>query len=245
MFQSFDDPSDPKAGAPRLDQLRRELAKRDLSGFIVPHADEHQSEYLPPSAERLAWLTGFTRSAGMVVVLADRAAVFVDGRYTLQAGEQVDADSFEIVDLIGTPPAKWLAENLSAKDRVGYDPWLSTVSQVRRFSDACRKSGAALVAIDTPGSGARPVDLPAHGVRALLPPPLWSVVRKTGAAVFFLDCTWSAGRIRSELTPWPAPAEDDPKAEALWYEMLLTRARAAALQDPRNVAQPGWLIDLL
>lgn len=108
-----------------------------------------------------------------------------------------------------------------------------------------RAGGGALVAIDTPGSGARPVDLPAHGVRALLPPPLWSVVRKTGAAVFFLDCTWSAGRIRSELTPWPAPAEDDPKADALWYEMLLTRARVAALQDPRNVAQPGWLIDLL
>ncbi|MDK3074557.1 hypothetical protein QO034_15775 [Sedimentitalea sp. JM2-8] len=108
-----------------------------------------------------------------------------------------------------------------------------------------RAGGAALVAIDTPGAGARPVDLPAHGVRALLPPPLWSVARKTGAAAFVLECTWAAGRIRSGLTPWPVPAEDGPEADALWYEMLLTRARAAALRDPRNVAQPGWLIDLL
>jgi len=148
MFQSFDDPSDPKAGAPRLAHLRRELAKSDLTGFIVPHADEHQSEYLPPSAERLAWLTGFTGSAGMAIVLTDLAAVFVDGRYTLQAAEQVDLDSFEIVDLIGSPPAKWLADQLSSKDRIGYDPWLLTVSQVRQFSDACRKAGATLVAVD-------------------------------------------------------------------------------------------------
>jgi hypothetical protein len=80
----------------------------------------------------------------------------------------------------------------------------------------------------------------------MLPPPLWSVARKTGAAVFFLDCTWESGRIRSDLSPCPIPPEDDPdRADALWYDMLLTRARAAALRDPRNIAQPGWLIDLL
>jgi Xaa-Pro aminopeptidase len=148
MFQSFDDLSDPDAGAARLGRLRKELARQGLTAFIVPHADEHQSEYLPASAERLAWLTGFTGSAGMAVVLADRAAVFVDGRYTLQAAGQVDTDSFEIVDLIGEPPAKWLAVRLSSNDRIGYDPWLLTVAQVRRFTEACRNAGAALVAVD-------------------------------------------------------------------------------------------------
>lgn len=147
MYQSFDDPGDPQAGAGRLADLRRELARLDLTGFVVPHADEHQSEYLPPCAERLAWLTGFTGSAGMAIVLAQRAALFVDGRYTLQAAAQIDAGSFEIVDLIGTPPARWLTETLLPGDRIGYDPWLLTVGQVRRFSDACEKSGATLVAL--------------------------------------------------------------------------------------------------
>jgi Xaa-Pro aminopeptidase len=148
MFQSFEELSDPETGAIRLDCLREELARQSLTGFIVPHADEHQSEYLPASAERLAWLTGFTGSAGMSIVLADRAVVFVDGRYTLQAAAQVDTDRFEIVDLVSEPPAKWLADKLCSDDRIGYDAWLMTVAQVRRFSDSCRKSGATLVAVD-------------------------------------------------------------------------------------------------
>lgn len=147
MYQSFDDQSDAQAGPGRVRQLRHELVRLDLTGFIVPHADEHQSEYLPPCAERLAWLTGFTGSAGMAIVLAGRAALFVDGRYTLQAAAQIYTGSFEIVDLLGTPPAKWLSNTLSPGDRIGYDPWLLTVSQVRRFSAACEKCGATLVAV--------------------------------------------------------------------------------------------------
>ena len=128
MFQSFDEHGDSKAGAARLERLREELKKQRLTGFIVPHADEHQSEYLPPSAERLSWLTGFTGSAGMAIVLADRAVLFVDGRYTLQANAQVDRDCFKIVDLVAEPPATWLSDKLSADDRIGYDPWLLTVA---------------------------------------------------------------------------------------------------------------------
>ncbi len=154
MFQSFEDPRDPDAGAGRLSQFRDQLGRQGLSGFVVPHADEHQSEYLPASAERLAWLTGFTGSAGMAIILADHAAVFVDGRYTLQAATQVDPDSFEIVDLIDYPPAKWLAEKASQNDRVGYDPELLTIGQARRFTESCRKAEADWVAVEH-----NPIDL--------------------------------------------------------------------------------------
>ena len=147
MFQTFDDRSDPNSGAERLSQLRAELARHKLTGFVVPHADEHQSETLPASAERLAWLTGFTGSAGMAVVLKDQAGLFVDGRYTIQAGGQVDTKAFEIVDLIGAPPSKWLAEKLSAGDRIGYDPWLMTAAEVRRFVETCEAAGATFVAV--------------------------------------------------------------------------------------------------
>lgn len=118
-----------------------------MTGFLVPHADEHQSEYLPPSAERLAWLTGFTGSAGMAVILRDIAALFVDGRYTLQARAQTDPDLFQPVHVVETPPAKWLADHLKAGDRLGYDPRLMTLAEVRRLSEAAKAAAAELVAI--------------------------------------------------------------------------------------------------
>src|SRR5215831_10443057 len=90
--------------AERIALLREELTAKGLDGFIVPRADEHQGEYVPPRGQRLAWLTGFTGSAGLAIVLRGRAALFVDGRYTLQAAAQVDTDSFEIHHLIEEPP---------------------------------------------------------------------------------------------------------------------------------------------
>src|ERR1700723_1872804 len=105
-FQSFDDQSDAATCAPRLAALRVELARRGLDGFLVPRADEHQGEYVSKRAERLAWLTAFTGSAGAAVVLKDKAAIFVDGRYTLQVRDQVDQKLFEVRDLIdGGVPA--------------------------------------------------------------------------------------------------------------------------------------------
>ncbi|MCO5088833.1 MAG: aminopeptidase P family N-terminal domain-containing protein, partial [Methylobacteriaceae bacterium] len=89
QFQSFAELSDPTLAGPRVAALRAELKARGLAGFVIPRADEHQNEYVPPGAERLAWLTGFTGSAGAAIVLTDKAAVFVDGRYTIQAREQV------------------------------------------------------------------------------------------------------------------------------------------------------------
>ena len=147
-FQSFDDRSARAAGAPHVAALRTELARRGLTGFIVPHSDRHQNEYVPASEQRLAWLTGFTGSAGAAIVLMERAVLFVDGRYTLQAREQVDTSLFAIEHLVETPPDRWIEKNLTSGDRLGYDPWLHTVETAERLARACAAAGATLVAIE-------------------------------------------------------------------------------------------------
>lgn len=145
MFQSFKTPSDPSTGKPRLKAVRERMATMDVDVFLVPHADAHQSEYLPPHAERLAWLTGFTGSAGIAVILRNAAHVFVDGRYTLQVRNQVDTGLFAPESLVDTPPHEWLADNLKAGTRVGIDPWLHTIADTRRLDKACDTAGATLV----------------------------------------------------------------------------------------------------
>jgi Xaa-Pro aminopeptidase len=133
--------------AARLAHLREELAAQGLGGFIVPRADEHQGEYVPPRGQRLAWLTGFTGSAGVAIVLRDRAALFVDGRYTLQAAAQVDTQSFEIHHLVDEPPARWIGMALTSGAVLGYDPWLHTPQEVERFRAAAEKAGASLCVV--------------------------------------------------------------------------------------------------
>src|SRR5215510_7560960 len=108
----------------RLEALRAELKRHGLAGFLVPRADEHQGEYVPPHAERLAWLTGFTGSAGVAAVLADAAAIFVDGRYTLQVRDETPGDVFEFHHVTESPPVEWVRRQLGAGNRLGYDPWL-------------------------------------------------------------------------------------------------------------------------
>ena len=151
-FQTFDDPSHRK-GPERVAALRAALREAGVDGFVVPRADEHQSEYVPANAERLAWLTGFTGSAGTAVVLPDRAALVVDGRYTLQAPEQVDTAVFSVVPLAQTSVEAWVSENLKADAVLGYDPWLHTPDGVARLERAARKAGASLRALP-----ANPVD---------------------------------------------------------------------------------------
>ena len=136
------------APAERLAALRAELARRGLDGFAVPLADQHQGEFVAPRARRLAWLTGFTGSAGLAVVLADEAALFVDGRYTLQAGREVDTALFTPVHNRETPPADWLARALPAGARLGYDPWLHTPDGVAGLRAGCAEAGAEAVAVD-------------------------------------------------------------------------------------------------
>jgi Xaa-Pro aminopeptidase len=132
----------------RLALLREELARRGLAGFIVPRSDEYQGEYVPQRGQRLAWLTGFTGSAGAAIVLANRAAVFVDGRYTLQAAAQVDTTLFELHHLVDDPPPKWLGSALGRGDAVGYDPWLHTPLEVERLRAAAERAGGILRPVD-------------------------------------------------------------------------------------------------
>ncbi|MBR0740470.1 aminopeptidase P family protein [Bradyrhizobium liaoningense] len=148
-FQTFEEPEAGVALTARLAALREELARRKLTGFVIPRADQQQNEYVPPSEERLAWLTGFTGSAGLAVVLTQEAAIFVDGRYTLQAAKQVDAKAWAVESLIDPPPESWLSAHLKAGDRLGFDPWLHTSSAAERLSAACAKAGAELVAVDS------------------------------------------------------------------------------------------------
>jgi Xaa-Pro aminopeptidase len=133
--------------AVRVRKLREELARRGLAGFIVPRADEHQGEYVPARARRLAWLSGFTGSAGVAVILAERAAIFVDGRYTLQVRDEVPAPLFEYRHLTEQPAADWIADNLGAGQVLGYDPWLHTVGEVERYQAAAAKAGGSLTAL--------------------------------------------------------------------------------------------------
>jgi Xaa-Pro aminopeptidase len=145
-FQTYDDRSDAATCAPRLAALRAELAKRGLDGFVVPHSDEHQGEYLPASAERLAWLTSFTGSAGAAVVLKDKAAVFVDGRYTLQVRAQTDTSLLEPRDLVAEGPQGWIPDHLPQGTKLGFDPWLSTANAVAGLRQAAERAGGSLVA---------------------------------------------------------------------------------------------------
>lgn len=131
MFQSFVETASPEQAPPRLEQLRARLVQRNFDGFLVPRADAYQGEYVAPRDERLAWLTGFTGSAGWAVALQDRAAVFVDGRYTIQVKEQV-ADDFEQIDWPVTSVAHWLGQ-ATARGTIAFDPWLLSLDQLRRF----------------------------------------------------------------------------------------------------------------
>jgi Xaa-Pro aminopeptidase len=131
----------------RVERLRKELSREGLAGFLVPRADEHQGEYVPPRAQRLAWLTGFTGSAGLAVVLTDAAAIFVDGRYTLQVKDEAPGDVFEHHHVTESPPAEWLRARLRPGDRLGYDPWLHTIESVERLQAVSGKAGATLVPV--------------------------------------------------------------------------------------------------
>ncbi len=148
-FQTFEEPEGGVALTARLAALREELARRKLMGFVVPRADQQQNEYVAPSEERLAWLTGFTGSAGLAIVLAKEAAIFVDGRYTLQAAKQVDRKAWQIEPLVDPPPEHWLTRHLATGDRLGFDPWLHTSAAAERLAAACAKAGAELVAVDS------------------------------------------------------------------------------------------------
>ena len=205
-FQSFDDPERAATG-PRVAALRADLEKRGLAGFVVPRADRQQNEYVPPSEERLAWLTGFTGSAGVAIVLANRAALFVDGRYTLQAKDQIDPTLFAIVPTAETSPEQWLEANLPKDSKLGYDPWLHTTDGAERLAKACANAGATTVPIEPNPLDALWSDRPA--------PP--------SGAVTLHDFRYAGEYANSKLTRIRA-------------EIAALRADALVVSDPHNIA---------
>lgn len=140
--------SDRKQIPARVASLRAELAKRGLAGMLVPHADEYLGEYVALRNQRLTWLTGFTGSAGMAVVLAAKATILVDGRYTLQVREQVDGSLFTYRHVTEEPATDWIAANLPRGGKLGYDPWHFTERRLEAFRAATAKAGGELVAMD-------------------------------------------------------------------------------------------------
>jgi Xaa-Pro aminopeptidase len=211
-FQSFEDRCERANSAARVAALRAELARRGLDGFIVPRADRYQNEYVPPSAERLAWLTGFTGSAGVAIVLAERAVVFVDGRYLVQVQDEVDGAIFAVAHLVDEPPAQWIEANLPAGAKLGYSPWLHTVEGAERLAKACAAAGASLVAVND-----NPIDAVWNGRP---PPPLGAVVlhdlRFAGE-----EAEAKLSRVRAELQKLNADAlvVPDPHAVAWLFNI--------------------------
>lgn len=206
-FQTFEDASERAESAARVAALRAELKKRGLDGFLVPRADRQQNEYLPASEERLAWLTGFTGSAGFAIVLTGKAAVFVDGRYTVQAEAQIDKAVFAIEHLVDGPPDQWLTQNASAGMKIGFDPWLQTSDQVERFRKASETAGVELVPLDD-----NPIDA------------LWQKRPASPAGPVTLRDIALAGESAAS------------KLARVRAELAKQRADALVVSDPQNVA---------
>jgi Xaa-Pro aminopeptidase len=147
VFQTYDDPGGPALGRKHLPRLRKALKAAGLDGFIIPHEDEWQNEYVPPAFDRLMWATGFTGSAGAAIVLADHAAIFTDGRYTLQVRAQVDGELFEYRDLVDGGPAAYLRERAPSGGKIGYDPKLHSPDSLDRLRKAVEATGATLTPV--------------------------------------------------------------------------------------------------
>ena len=173
MHQSFDEQADPSFGPKHLPLIRKAMAAQGLDGLIVPHEDEHQNEYLPAANDRLAWATGFTGSAGAAVILRDKAAIFVDGRYALQVRDQVDQGLFEVRDIVEGGVPAWL-ETAAAKGQViGFDPKLHSPDALDRLRHAAAKAGAELKPVaDNPLDAAWGAERPGQPKAPVVPHPL-------------------------------------------------------------------------
>jgi Xaa-Pro aminopeptidase len=243
-YQSFEDLADPSQSAPRVAALRTELARLGLDGFLVPRADQYQNEYVAPSEERLAWLSGFTGSAGLAIVLKTRAAIFVDGRYSLAVKDQVDLAIFKPEALTETGPANWLEQNLKSGARLGYDPWLHTPRQIERLGKATQAARVELVSVEPNPIDTIWKDRPA--------PPLGKVslhARKFAGE----DAKKKLARVLSALMSRDALLVSDPHAVAwlfnirghdvahtplpLAYALILKDTKPLLYIDPRKLGK--------
>jgi Xaa-Pro aminopeptidase len=173
MLQTFDETTDRSFGPRHVPLIRQAMAAQGLDGFLVPHEDEHQNEYLPAANDRLAWATGFTGSAGAAVILKDKAAVFVDGRYTLQVRDQVDAGLFEIRDLVEGGVPAYLETAAGRGQKIGYDPRLHSPDALAHLRAAAAKAGAELTPVnDNPLDAAWGHTRPPQPVAPVVPHPI-------------------------------------------------------------------------
>jgi Xaa-Pro aminopeptidase len=223
MFQRFDMPAEKAEGPARLARLRAALVAAGLDGFVAPRSDAHQGETVAPRDERLAWLTGFTGSAGLCVALADRAALFVDGRYTLQARDQTDPRAFEIVSTVETTPEAWLAQALPRGATLGIDPMLHAAAAVEKLRAATEEAGGRLVFVERNPIDAIWPDQPPPPLGAVRPHPvalageesaakrarLGAEIGKAGAAAAVLtlpdSIAWLLNVRGSDVARLPAP----------------------------------------
>ncbi len=172
MRQTFDETTDRSFGPRHVPLIRQAMAEQGLDGFLVPHEDEHQNEYLPAANDRLAWATGFTGSAGAAVIMRDKAAVFVDGRYTLQVRDQVDGQLFEIRDLVEGGVPAYLEAAARQGQKIGYDPRLHSPDALARLKEAAAKAGAELTPVnDNPLDRAWGQARPAQPTAPVVPHP--------------------------------------------------------------------------
>ncbi|MAY62455.1 MAG: X-Pro aminopeptidase [Rhizobiales bacterium] len=207
MFQKFDVLSTPDLAAARINRLRGSFDTLGVDAVLVPRADEYLGEYVPECAERLAWLTGFTGSAGQVLVFRETAHIFVDGRYTAQAGTQTDAEVFEVEDLVGNPPSRFIPRCGQENFRLGIDPWTFTSSETRKLAAAMEAVGGELVLLED-----NPVDMawddrPAEPLEPVLIQPLDYAGKKV-----------------------------DEKLAEMQAAIAAKKADAAVLSDPSSVA---------
>ncbi len=171
--------AEPDVIAKRVEALRDKMKARNVDGFIVPRGDEFQGEYVPASSDRLAWATGFTGSAGISIIFNEKAAFFTDGRYTLQAREQVPASIFDVCSTADnqspTPtikPTEWIEKNMPKGSRLGFDPWLHTPAEIKRFEDAVKKAGGTLVPVASNPLDEAWKDRPALPISPAVPHPI-------------------------------------------------------------------------
>jgi Xaa-Pro aminopeptidase len=169
MRQTYEVVGGPDIGRSNLPRLRAALKEAGLDGLFIPHEDEYQNEYLPAGNERLAWVTGFTGSAGAAFVFAKSATVFVDGRYTLQAKDQLSAKLFETVDLTDPGPWAWLGGQALDGQRIGYDPRLVSPDALDKLQAAATRARATLVAVERNPIDAAWTDRPAEPARPVVP----------------------------------------------------------------------------
>jgi Xaa-Pro aminopeptidase len=232
----------------RLAALRAELGRLGVAALIVPRADEHLGEYVPPASERLAWLTGFTGSAGLAVVLPDRAALFVDGRYVLQAAAETDPALWERHHITEEPPPGWLAANTAAGARIGYDPMLIGEEGLQRYLDA----GLAMIPLAANPIDALWADRPAPPLAPATPHDLAFAGRTSAEKRTDLAATLTNAKQDAAILTDPASiawlfnirGEDVPFTPfALGFAILHADARAELFMAPEKLPEPtrAWL----